>query len=118
MGFRAFLVMDNKVARQVMAENGRKQWKMVGNGFSRVLSHGHQGGQAGNGRKWLKMAENGGKWWKMDFRAFPVVAIEVTRQAMAEMVENGGKWISAGKWWKMDFRVLSAIPLLLDYFLI
>ena len=51
----------------------------------------------------------------MDFRAFPVVAIEVTRQAMAEMVENGGKWISAGKWWKMDFRVLSAIPLLLNH---
>ena len=24
MGFRAFLVMDNKVARQAMAENGRK----------------------------------------------------------------------------------------------
>ena len=38
MGFRAFLVMDNKVARQAMA---------------------------GNGRKWQKMAGNGGKWWKM-----------------------------------------------------
>ena len=74
--FRAFLVMDNKVARQVMAENGGKWQKMVGNGFSRVLSHGHRGGQAGNGRKWLKMAENGGKmisagkWQKMDFRVF------------------------------------------------
>ena len=61
MGFRAFLVMDNKVARQVMAENGRKWSKMVENGFPRVSRHGHQGGQAGNGRKWLKMAENGGK---------------------------------------------------------
>ena len=83
MGFRAFLVMDNTIARQAMAENGGKWQKMVGNGFSRVLSHGHRGGQAGNGRKWLKMAE------------------------------NGGKMISAGKWQKMDFRVLSAIPLLL-----
>ena len=49
----------------------------------------------------------------MDFRAFHVVAIEVARQAMAEMVENGGKWISAGKWWKMDFRAFPVIPLLL-----
>ena len=32
MGFRAFLVMDNKVARQVMAENGGKWQKMAGNG--------------------------------------------------------------------------------------
>ena len=28
MGFRAFLVMDNKVARQEMAGNGRKWSKM------------------------------------------------------------------------------------------
>ena len=83
MCFRVFLVMENTVARQVIAENGGKWRKMVGNGFERVLSHGQQGGQAGNGRKWLKMAE------------------------------NGGKMISAGKWQKMDFRVLSAIPLLL-----
>ena len=65
MGFRAFLVMDNKVARQVMAENGRKwisacfpswssrwscrQWSkwskmgcrgyLVENGFPRVSRH-------------------------------------------------------------------------------
>ena len=58
---------------------------LVGNGFSRVSRHGHQGGQAGNGRKWLKMAE------------------------------NGGKWISAGKWQKMDFRAFPVIPLLLLY---
>ena len=47
-----------------MAENGGKKVHrgyLVGNGFTRVLSHGHRGGQAGNGRKWLKMAENGGK---------------------------------------------------------
>ena len=77
MGFRAFLVMDNKVARQAMAENGRKWQKMVENGrkwskkvhrgylvengFSRVSRRGHRGGQVGNGRKWPKMAENGGK---------------------------------------------------------
>ena len=29
----------------------------------------------------------------IDFRVFPVMVIEVTRQAMAEK-----------KWWKMDFR--------------
>ena len=61
MGFRAFLVMDNKVARQAMAENGRKWQKMVeivhrgylvGNGFSRVLRHGSRGSQVDNGRKW------------------------------------------------------------------
>ena len=34
---------------------------MAENGFPRVSRHGHQGGQAGNGRKWLKMVENGGK---------------------------------------------------------
>ena len=51
----------------------------------------------------------------MDFRAFHVVAIEVARQAMAEMVENGGKWISAGKWWKMDFRAFPVILLLLEF---
>ena len=41
------------------------------------------------------MVENGRKWWKIDFRVFPVMAIKVTRQAMAG---NGRKW------WKMDFR--------------
>ena len=59
--------MDNTIARQAMAENGGKWQIMVGNGFSRVLSHGHQGGQAGNGRKWLKMAENGGKKVHRDY---------------------------------------------------
>ena len=69
--------MDNKVARQAMAENGGKwkimagngrKWlkmdfrgKMAGNGFPRVSRRGHRGGQAGNGR-------NGRKWQKMDFR--------------------------------------------------
>ena len=55
MGFRAFLDMDNKVARQKMVENGRK-------------------------------------WQRIDFRAFHVMVIEVTRKTMAEMAENGGKW--------------------------
>ena len=45
MGFRAFLVMDNKVARQVMA---------------------------GNGRKWQKMVENGRKWSKKVHRGYLV----------------------------------------------
>ena len=42
MGFRAFLVMDNKVARQAMAENGGKWQIMVENGLPRE-----------NGRKWI-----------------------------------------------------------------
>ena len=63
MGFRAFLVMDNKVARQAMAENGGKWSKMVEkvhrgylveNGFSRVSRRGHRGGPVDNGRKWQK----------------------------------------------------------------
>ena len=45
MGFRAFLVMDNKVARQVMAENGGKWQKMVENGRKKV----HRGYLVGNG---------------------------------------------------------------------
>ena len=72
-----FLVMDNTVARQVIAENGRK-WqkievrlkrrhlpKMAGNGFPRVSRHGHRGDQEDNSR-------NGLKWWKMDFRGYLV----------------------------------------------
>ena len=56
--------MDNTVARQAIAENGRK-WqkievrlkrrhlpKMAGNGFPRVSRHGHRGSPVGN-------AENG-----------------------------------------------------------
>ena len=68
MGFRAFLVMDNTVARQAMAGNGGKWWKMAGNGFPRVLRRDHRGSRAGNGRKWLKMAENGRKWQKKGCR--------------------------------------------------
>ena len=45
MGFRAFLVMDNTIARQAMAENG---WK------------------------WQKMAENGWKWPKKVHRGYLV----------------------------------------------
>ena len=92
------------VARQAMAENGRKWQKMgcrgylVGNGFPRVSRHGSRGGQVDNGRKWLKMAENGrkwifaGKWQEMDFRVFYVTVVEVTRKAMVKMAENGRKW--------------------------
>ena len=54
MGFRAFLVMDNKVARQAMAENGGKWSKMVE-----------------NGRKWVAAVI----WQEMDFRAFPVIPL-------------------------------------------
>ena len=45
MGFRAFLVMDNKVARQAMAENGRKWQKMVEKSSPRLF-----------GRKWTSRA--------------------------------------------------------------
>ena len=64
MGFRVFLVMDNKVARQAMAENGGKWQKMVE-----------------NGRKWQEMVEkssprlfgrkNGGKWQIMVEKSSP-----------------------------------------------
>ena len=74
----------------------------------------------------------------MDFRAFHVVAIEVTRQAMAEnggkwqswvsarfllwtsrwagrqwpkMAENGRKRVAAGKWQEMDFRVFHVVAI-------
>ena len=65
MGFRAFLVIAIEVTRQAMAENGRKWQKidfrgyLVGNGFPRILRHGHRGDQEDYSRKWLKMAENG-----------------------------------------------------------
>ena len=49
MGFRAFLVMDNKVARQAMAENGGKWSKMVENGRKKV----HRGYLVGNGLRAL-----------------------------------------------------------------
>ena len=74
MGFRAFLVMDNKVARQAMAENGRKWQKMVEkvhrgylveNGFSRVSRRGHRGDQEDHGK-------NGRKWQKMGCRGYLV----------------------------------------------
>ena len=52
MGFRAFLVMDNRVARQAMAENGGKWQKMDFRVFYAVIIE--VAGQA--------MAENGLKW--------------------------------------------------------
>ena len=55
------------------------------------------------------------KWKEMDFHVFPVMVIEVARKTMAEMAENGRKWISAGKWQKMDFRAFPVIPLLLKH---
>ena len=90
MGFRAFLVIAIEVTRQAMAGNSRK-WqkievrlkkttfakKMAGNGFPRVSRRGHRGDQAGNGRKWLKMAKKGfprlfgRKWISAYFMSFP-----------------------------------------------
>ena len=58
MGFRAFLVMDNKVARQVMAENGGK-WQKIEVRLKKTTF-------AKNGRKWI-------------FRVFPVTVVEVVR---------------------------------------
>ena len=52
MGFRAFLVVDNKVARQEMAGNGGKWQKMDFRVFYAVIIE--VAGQA--------MAENGLKW--------------------------------------------------------
>ena len=82
--------MEDRLTLQKFAENGSHV-------FPRVSCYGQYGSQAGNGRQWLKMVENGRKKVHRGylvgngFRAFHVVAIEVARQAMAEMVENGGK---------------------------
>ena len=78
--FRVFLVMDNTVARQAIAENGRK-WqkievrlkrrhlpKMAGNGFPRVSRRGHRGSQEDHGQN----DKNSRKWWKIDFRGYLV----------------------------------------------
>ena len=67
--------MDNKVARQAMAENGS-------HGFPRVSCYGHRGEQVDNGRKWPKMAENGS-------HGFPRVSCYGHR---GEQVDNGRKW--------------------------
>ena len=72
MGFRVFLVMDNKVARQAMAGNGRK-WQKI--------------------EVRLKKTTFAKKWQEIDFRVFLVVVIEVTRKTMAKMAGNGRKWL-------------------------
>ena len=91
MGFRAFLVMDNKVARQTMAENGGKWQIMVEKSSPRLF-----------GRKWIfaRFASRPPRWPGRQWQ---------------KMAENGGKWISAGKWWKMDFRAFPVILLLLEF---
>ena len=47
--------MEVRLTLQELAEIGS-------HGFPRVSCYGQYGSQAGNGRKWQKMAENGGKW--------------------------------------------------------
>ena len=47
--------MEVRLTLQKFAEIGS-------HGFSRVSCYGQYGSQAGNGRKWPKMAENGRKW--------------------------------------------------------
>ena len=78
-----FLVMDNTVARQAIAENGRK-WQKI--------------------EVRLNKDDICQKWQEMDFRVFLVMIIEVARKTIAEMAENGEKgfprlfgrkWISA-----------------------
>ena len=56
--------MEVRLTLQELAEIGS-------HGFSRVSRRGHRGDQAGNGRKWWKMAENGGKWQKMVENGLP-----------------------------------------------
>ena len=56
--FRVFLVMDNTVARQVIAENGRK-WQKI--------------------EVRLKKTTFAKKWQEIDFRVFLVMVIEVAR---------------------------------------
>ena len=104
MGFRAFLVMDNKVARQEMVENGR-QWQKIEVRLKKTTF-------AKNGRKWIsacfsswpsrwscrqwqKMVENGGKWLKMGCRGylvgngFPRVSRRGHRGSPVGNAENG-----------------------------
>ena len=47
----------------------------------------------------------------MDFRAFCTMVIEVTRQAMVKMAENGRKLISAVIWQEMDFRAFHVVAI-------
>ena len=61
MGFRAFLVMDNKVARQAM--DFRVSYATVVKVTRKAMAE--------NGGKWWKMVENGGKWWKMAEKSSP-----------------------------------------------
>ena len=74
MGFRAFLVMDNKVARQEMAGNGGKWSKMVE-----------------NGRKWSKkvhrgyLVENG---FSRIYRLFPTTRLFDIDQRFANMLRT------------------------------
>ena len=39
------------------------------------------------------------------------MVIEVARKTMAEMAENGRKWVAAGKWQEMDFRVFHVVAI-------
>ena len=62
MGFRAFLVMDNKVARQAM--DFRVSYATVVKVTRKAMAE--------NGGKWWKMVENGGKWQKKVHRGYLV----------------------------------------------
>ena len=100
MGFRAFLVMDNTVARQVIAENGRK-WQKIEVRLKKTTF-------AKNGRKWISACFTSWssrwpgrqcrKWPKMakkDFRGymvgngFPRVS---RRGHRGDQAGNGRKW--------------------------
>ena len=102
MGFRAFLVMDNKVARQVMAE------------------------MAENGRKWQEMAEKssprlfGRKWTSRAICAIPLLLIVCVMQILS-WVELLGESISASNhysWFKLIWCTKPSEPIILkdDYF--
>ena len=101
-----FLVMDNTVARQVMAENGRKWQEMDFRVFLVVVIEVTRKtiAEMVENRSQVKIDDICQKWQEMDFRVFCVVVIEVARKTIAEMAENGEKgfprlygrkWISA-----------------------
>ena len=104
MGFRAFLVMDNKVARQEMAENGGKWQKMAENGLPRLFGRKWISAcfpswpSRWPGRKWQEMAGNGRKWQKMGCRGYLVgngfsrVSRRGHRGDQEDHGKNGRKW--------------------------
>ena len=119
MGFRAFLVMDNTVARQAMAENGRQWQKMVEKSSPRlfgrkwIFARFTSWPSRWPGRKWQEMAENGlprlfgRKWIFAHLSPFPYYLFFYQIVYKGQTITN---WQTNGR---EGFRALCAISLLL-----